>query len=346
MTVTLVTGATGFVGSHIAAACEEAGREVRCTVRVTSDLRWIEALSARRVEADLRDPGALAAALEGVETVVHVAGITWAPDEGTYHAVNAEGTRSLVRAAATAGVRRMVFVSSLAARGPDRRGARPGSGERSTLRPADSGEASRVPADGGAGGPDAPVSAYGRSKLAAERALRERAGELEITVLRPGGVYGPRDTDLLPFFRLASRGRLFLPAAENLLQPVYAGDVARAAVRAVESDAGFGPFPVLERERHDWSAVTGAMAGAAGRELRVHRVPARLFLLAGAVLEMGARFLGRSPLLDRRRAVDLARYSWTGDPAPTEAALGWRPRVALPEGIRRTMAWYREAGWL
>lgn len=316
----LVTGATGFVGSHVAEALAAAGWRLRCSLRATSPTRWIEGLEAERLELDLSGPSeaALEAALSGAEAVVHVAGITRAREEAAYVRINAEATERLARAAAAAGVRRFVLVSSLAARGPD--------------------------------GADGPVSAYGRSKREAEARLREASpggAGMEAVALRPGGVYGPRDKELLPLFRVAARGWLPAPAGGAPLQPVYATDVATACLRAVETAApGFGPWPVVGAGRHGWAQVAAALEGALGRRVRRVRLPPGLFEAAAGASERIARALGRPPLLDRRRARDLSRHAWTADPTPTEAALGWRPEVGLAEGLARTARWYREAGWL
>lgn len=311
----LLTGATGFVGSHVAEALDDSGHALRCTVRASSSLRWIEHLDVETVRADLRDEAALRSALEGVDRVVHVAGVTRAPSPELFRTVNAEATEALARAAVEADVERFVFVSSLAARGPD--------------------------------GTSGPASDYGRSKRDAEEALAGLGGETEVVVLRPGGVYGPREEDMLPLFRAAARGWLPVPAGGGVLQPVYAADAA-AAVRAglERATPGFGPWPVVEPGRYGWDEVAEGLERAVGREVRTVRVPAALAEAAGGAGELFARMTGRPPPLDRRRARDLTRHGWTADPSPTEEALGWRAEVPLPEGLRRTADWYRDAGWL
>jgi nucleoside-diphosphate-sugar epimerase len=343
----LLTGATGFVGSHVAERLSGRGHGLRCTVRASSDLRWLEGLDVETAEVDLADGEGLGAALEGVGRVVHVAGVTRAPREEVFRRVNVEGTRRLAEASLRAGVRRFVFVSSLAARGPD--------------------------------GEDGPVSAYGRSKRAAERSLLRTAGAtaddgrpeaaggegpaagtprdpagpagdvdpMQVVVLRPGGVYGPRDTDLLPLFRLARSGWFPLVPSSGTVQPIYVADLAEAVVAATVGEApGPGPWPLAARGRHRWSDLAEGIGEALGRPVRTFPVPAPVLLAAGAAAELAARATGRPPDFDRRSARDLARNQWTCDPSPSEAALGWEAEVALGEGLERTVRWYRREGWL
>ena len=314
----LLTGATGFVGSHIAGAFVEAGYEVLCGVRASSDMRWISDLPIERVSLDLKGGAeGLPRAVENADLVVHAAGITRARRVEDYYAVNAEGTRRLTAAALGAGVRRFVLISSLAARGPD------------------------DPTKD-----DHPESAYGRSKLEAEAYLRSLGGRMEAVVLRPAAVYGPRDTDLLPLFKMANRGWLPLPSGANLLQPVYATDVARAALAAVREPLGFGPFPVAENRLYTWKEVIAGLEKALGRTVRTVRLPAAAFTLAGRAAGWAARPFSAVPVFDERRGRDLAVHTWTCDISATEKALGWRAEVALPEGLERTARWYGQAGWL
>ena len=316
----LLTGATGFVGSHIAQVLAEAGYEVLCGVRASSDLRWISGLPVERVPLDLeRGMEDLSRAVKSVELVVHAAGITRARRAEDYYSVNAEGTGRLATAALGAGVRRFVLISSLAARGPD---------------------------DLAKDGRDHPVSAYGRSKLESEARLRSLGGEMETVALRPAAVYGPRDTDLLPLFKLARAGWLLVPAGPNLLQPVYATDVAGAALAAAREPAGFGPFPVAEKGRYTWKDIVAGLEQALGRRVRGVRLPATAFTLAGRVAELAARPFSALPVFDERRGRDLAVNTWTCDASPTEKALGWRAEVPLFEGLGRTVRWYGRAGWL
>ncbi len=316
----LLTGATGFVGSHIARAFAEAGYEVLCGVRASSDLRWLSGLPVERVPLDLKGGAQdLSRTVRNADLVVHAAGITRARRAKDYHSVNAGGTRRLADAALGAGVRRFVLISSLAARGPD---------------------------DLTKDGRDHPGSAYGRSKLEGEARLRSLGGQMETVALRPAAVYGPRDTDLLPLFKLARAGWLPIPSGPNLLQPVYATDVAGAALAAAREPVGFGPFPVAEKGRYTWKDVVAGLEKALGRRVRAVRLPATAFMLAGRAAELAARPFSALPVFDERRGRDLAVNTWTCDTSPTEKALGWQAEVPLFEGLERTARWYEQAGWL
>jgi len=300
---------------------------VRCTVRKTSNLRWIESLPVDRVTADVRSPEELAAALEGVDVVVHSAGLTRAKSDVEYQRVNAEGTQALALGAVDAGVRRFVLVSSLAARGPDRRAS------------------DRAPAG------DRPTSAYGESKLAGERrlfqVLSEQTGTMQGLILRPGGIYGPRDEDSLNLFKVAKTGMMPVPTSQGRLQPAYVKDVAEAVIRAVaRPDVDLKPIPIVGPEIVTWAAMGEALGAAVGKPVRLVKIPGPVWQVGGAVSEAAARLIGLPPQFDRRTADDLSRLDWTADPREAETALGWRATTHLREAVEETGRWYREHGWL
>ena len=319
----LVTGATGFIGSHVAESFAAAGWEVRATVRATSDPRWLEGRPIETVEADLATPSDLSHAVGDVQVVVHAAGLTRARRIEELQWVNVEATRRLGEAAAAAGVRRFVFLSSLAARGPD-----------------------PVPTRQGFRPDPTPSSDYGRSKRAGEEALAALNDRLSTIVLRLAGVYGPRDSDLLPMFRMADRGWLAVPAGSKRVQPLHVSDAARAAIEAAGAAATPAPLPVAEEQSYTWPEVAAALGEAVGRRLRVIKAPAGLYTAAGALSEGAARLADRRPALDRRKARDLAVHSYTCDIEPTVRALGWEPEIDMPRGLRQTALWYRDIGWL
>src|SRR5262245_6007421 len=206
----LVTGASGFVGSHVAENLASVGWRVRCLLRPTSSRRWLTRADYEFALGDVNDLHGIPEALEGMDAVVHAAGLTNALHPDEYFQVNAEGTLRLWMAAEQAKVKRFVLISSIAAAGPGR-GGEP---QDETARPH-------------------PVSAYGKSKLAAEKAVLTTGGPVEPIVVRPPTVYGPHDDDILIMALLAKRGWFPLVGARRL-SLVHALDLAEGIRLALE----------------------------------------------------------------------------------------------------------------
>ena len=316
-----VTGATGFVGSHVANALLARGDRVRALAR--SPAPGLAEAGAEVVPGTLDDSAALERLVEGAEVVHHVAGAIAARSESDFMRVNAEGTARLAEAARAAGVRRFVYVSSIAASGPSARG-----------RPLDD------------AGPARPVTPYGRSKQAGEEATA-RSG-VPFTIVRPPLVYGPRDKALLLLFRLARRGLVpLLGDGAQELSLIFAADLARALLAAAASPAAAGrtyhaahPEVVTQRELvHSIGRVTGATV----RTLTVPTPVVRAFLvLSGAA----ARVAGRATFLEPSKAAELMAAAWTCASGALARDTGWRAEVDLTPGLEETARWYREADWL
>jgi nucleoside-diphosphate-sugar epimerase len=319
----LVTGGTGFVGSHVVDALIEAGHTVRCTVRTTSNLRWLEGKPVERVEADLRG-SQIGEAVAGVDAVIHCAGLTRGSREAMF-AANTEGTRALLEACLSAQRPiRFVLCSSQAAAGPGR-----------LDRP-------RQIAD-----PPTPTSDYGRSKLAAEEEALKVSGPLEVAVLRPVAVYGPRDEDTLPYFKMAAGGVIVVPGIRGrLVQLVHAGDVAAALCLAMERPEAVGrTFFVGHPDILSWARLAEAIGLAVGRRSLKVRLPSFIMQAAGAAVEWVGSGKGAGQL-DRRRARDMSERAWTCRVDETMTELGWSPRYDAVNGLRETADWYRREGWL
>lgn len=322
----LITGATGFVGSHVVEALAARGFELRALVRPTSDTALLEALGVERVVGGLGDAGSVARAVAGADRVVHLAAVTRARTAEEYHRVNAAGTRTLVEAvdAASPRPRRLVYLSSLAAVGPATDG-RPVSAETEPR----------------------PLTAYGRSKLEGERICARIDGDVEVTVLRAPTVYGPRDRDLLTYFRLAGHGFAPVPRGPGRpLQFVHAADLADAVARAVTADRAAGIYHAAEPRAYTWREVAGRIATAVGREARPIPIPAGAVRVAAAVTEFAAGVTGRAPIFNRDKVHELLAPAWLCETERAETDLGFTARIPLGDGLADTAAWYRARGWL
>jgi nucleoside-diphosphate-sugar epimerase len=325
----LLTGGTGFLGSHIAERLVAAGVEVRALVRPTSDVRHLSSLpGVTLVRGSLGDPPSLAAAVRGSGSVIHAAALIKARRARDFEETNVHGTQALLQAAAAAGpaVARFVHVSSLAAMGPSRDG-----------RPR------------GQDATPAPVTAYGQSKLAGEELVRAASGALHTVVIRPPVVYGPRDREVLAFFQAVKWGILPLTGSpDSVLSMVYAADCAEACVRALEANVPSGAaFDVEDGSPETLAGIIGHIEAALGTRVRIRApIPGPALYLAALATEAVGWVTRRPVMLTRDKLRELRAPHWVCDSAPARSALGWTPRVTLTDGARLSAAWYRNAGWL
>lgn len=330
-----VTGGTGFVGSHLVEALLERGVDVVCLARSPAKAAALFGQErVRLVPGDLGDAEALRKGCAGADVVFHVAGLTAARRAAEFFAVNRDATRRLADMAAAAAPQlgRLVYVSSLSAAGPSRRGA------------------ALVESDA-----PRPVSEYGRSKLAGEEVVR--ASGLPWTIVRPPMVYGPRDRELLRLFKLARRNVLPLlgdPAQE--LSLIHVADLAAALLAATKpACAGkiyFASHPETARADAALLAIHRAVHDASGgrrpRAARpwTPRIPAPLVRGALWVTGTAARVAGRATLLSPDKATEFLAEAWTCSPRALERDTGWRAATNLNAGLAATAAWYKEGHWL
>jgi nucleoside-diphosphate-sugar epimerase len=319
----VVTGASGFVGSHIVDDLLLRGVRVRAVVRGSSSRKWLEGKKVELAGAALDDEPALRRAVAGADWVVHAAGLIRARGAAEFHECNVAGTERLLRASREASVRRFVFVSSQAAAGPSPDG-----------RP--------VTEDH----PPRPVSAYGESKLRAEElALRE--GAATVTVIRPPAVYGPRDTAILKVFSLAKRHVEPVLRRRGRFSMIHVSDLASAVHAALVHEKAVGEiFFASEPDETDYAELGELVREAIGTW--TVRVAIPRWALMGIALgaEAFAAVAGKAPLLSREKLREISAGDWVCSSMKIRERLGWAPRIPLREGIVATADWYREARWL
>lgn len=323
----LITGANGFIGSRAAGRLVEQGEQVRCLVRPNSDLRWLSHLPVEYHYASLFDDKQLRQSLEGVDRVLHFAGLTRALRNRDYRNVNVEGTRRLLEAAALArpGLDKLVHISSLAAVGPSRDG-----------RLLDE---STEPH---------PLTPYGKSKLESERVAETYKTRLPIVVLRPPVVYGPRDRSGLALFKSAARGRcLKISGCNPRLNPIHADDLVSAVLIAAAAEKSAGnTYFVCGKDAVYADELQQMIAAHAGKCLREVKVPLWLAHAAVGLLEVRAQLQGRPNKINFAKLKEIQERSWLASAAKIREELGFSPAKELFQGTAETYRWYAEAGWL
>jgi 2-alkyl-3-oxoalkanoate reductase len=325
----LVTGATGFLGSHVAEQLSAQGATIRALVRKTSDTAFLRTLQrVEFAEGSIGEPARLAEAMVGIDAVIHVAGIGEAKRPEVFHETNVVGTANMVAATAKHGsnVRRFVLVSSLGAMGP--------SDDGTPLAP---------------DAPPHPVTHYGRSKLAGERAALALKDKVPLTIVRPPAIYGPRDAKVLAFFKAVRGGVLpQLGSSDRRLSMIYGPDCARACIAATEADVASGSaYYVEDGERYRFGDLVAHIETALDTRARFRfPIPAKVIRGVAWANELRGKATGKAVLLTRDKCNELFAPHWVCDAAQTRHDLEWTPEVTFGEGAQLTARWYRAQGWL
>ena len=322
--IALVTGGTGFIGSHLVAELLANGWTVRCVVRPTSNLHWLDGLSIQPVTGDVTSPDgtALKNALDGASVVFHLAGTTSSATEEGYTRINVGGTRHLVDAMTVAAPDALlVLCSSISAAGPVK--------SRHTLNETDT---------------PRPVSVYGQSKLAAEQVVAKSG--LRYAIVRPPPVYGPRDLGIFSLFRLVSLGVApHVASPEQRLSLVHVSDLVRGIVRIAEIDAR-STFYMTDGMPHTWLEVMSEIAQALGRNPKFLSVSPGVADVLAKVERLRGLVMGEKPRLTPDRLIEMSQSDWTCSDLWARLELGYESSVALKPGILATAEWYRANGWL
>jgi nucleoside-diphosphate-sugar epimerase len=317
----LVTGGTGFVGSHLVEKLCARGESVRCLVRSTSVVHHLPA-GVQMATADLATGQGIEAALGGVDTVIHLAGVTKALSAADYYAGNAHATETLARALQGRSIR-LVHVSSLAAVGPSLDGC-PLTEE-------------AIPH---------PVSIYGKSKLEGERIARALVPGT--VIVRPPVVYGPRDKDVFQILKSIAHGLVLeIAGGDRWFSAIYVEDLADGMWAAARAPGAAGRTYFLAHGKQvSWQDLGGAAARIMGHRPRILRVPVVAAKGVAFFAEFWSHITQNPAIISRGKVAEACCRFWTCDPARAVADLGFEAPTPLTTGLAKTLAWYKEAGWL
>lgn len=318
---TFVTGATGFIGSHLVDSLLKKGFEVTCLVRESSSLRYLEGLNVKLVYGDCCKADLFYEAVQDCDYIFHIAGLTKAKNKDDFYYANVVGTENLLKVILKVGnnIKRFFYLSSLAAVGPSCNGAP----LTEDCEPK-------------------PVSVYGRSKYEGERLVYNCRDKLPVTIIRPPAVYGPKDKDMLMFFRMVKKG--VVPNwGKSFYSFIYVEDLVNGIIQSSLSNVAEGEiFFISDGGIYSSDDVVKAVSDALQKNPLKMPVPDFIMPFFGALSE---RFKSIN-IINSDKINELRYKNWTCDSGKIKKVINFAPQVMMYEGVKWTADWYRINKWL
>ncbi len=324
----LLTGANGFLGSHIAESLSEAHYTVSALIR-RRRLPQLEGLNnVSLVRGDICDRDSLADIVKDVDYVVHCAGRVKARNKQDFFAVNATGTQNLLDAIVTAknSLKRFILISSLAAAGPNL------------------GENEYISTDQAN-----PVSNYGKSKLAGEQIALSFQDHIPITIIRPPIIYGPRDKEFLNIIKLIEK-RIWptIFADDHRFSVIHVKDAANAVLHAIEHDKNSGNiYFISNNQTHTIAEIKLRLAELLAVK-KIYRLPISWWQLRGIAFlsdKLNTLF-NKTAMLNSDKLNEMKQKDWTCNNSQAKKQLQWKPEIHWDNGIKETVLWYQQQGWV
>jgi nucleoside-diphosphate-sugar epimerase len=323
----LVTGASGFIGSHLVDALLQHHCKVHCLVRRTSDLRWLDRTKVHLHYGSLTETLPLEDCLEKTDYVFHCAGLTRAKTREDYFRVNAHACKALYEKCVAHGknLKRVIHLSSLASVGPS---------------------LPNQPIDEDT--PCKPLTYYGKSKLAGEEIAQQYASSLPIVILRPPVVYGPREVNFLSFIKGISKGwNLQLGSPQRILSLIYITDLVQAMLRAAAaSSPKHNVYFITDGGYHLWDEVVETTTQLLNVRIRSLRISDSLLGALGLFMDFVSIYLKNAPLLNSQRIIDIRQSTWTASSQRFFADFDFQPQYDLQKGLSETVEWNKKHRFL
>lgn len=323
----VVTGANGFVGSHLVDLLLEKGFNVKCIVRSSSNLQWLKNKPVELVNCGLNDTKKLEQVFKGAHYIYHIAGVVKSKKPEGYYEGNVAATRNLLEAALTARetLKKIVITGSLTATGPSPDG-RPVTEET----------------------PCNPITTYGKSKLAQEQLAASYMDRLPITICRAPAVYGERDTEIFIYFQAFSRGiTTTIGFEKKLVSLIHAKDLVNGHYLAAISPNSKGQtYFITSDEVYTWQQIGEVTTKVMKKKPVSIAVPHFAVYTIAAIAQFVSMFQKSAATLNIEKAKDITQFAWTCSSAKAREELGYRQQLSLEKGIAATVAWYKEMKWL
>jgi nucleoside-diphosphate-sugar epimerase len=322
-----ITGATGFIGSHLADALLKKNCYIKCLVRKTSNLRWLQDKGIEMVYGDLFSNDVLAEAVKDVDYVYHIAGVTFAKKKEDYYRGNSEATKNFIDTvySSNPGLRRFVFVSSQTAVGPSYDG---------------------IPVDETT--ECHPITTYGRSKLEAEKVVTAYYNKMKCTIVRAPAVYGPRDVAILEYFKAMSMGlQALIGFGTKKVSLINSYDLVDGLILAAESDKAVSNIYFISSEKfYTWREIGKITSRLMNKRTLPVIIPHFIVYTVGAFAQFFSMFSSKPAILNLEKCKDLTRKYWICSTEKAMKELGFREKLGLEQGFKMTIDWYRENGWI
>jgi nucleoside-diphosphate-sugar epimerase len=322
-----VTGATGFVGSHLVDRLLSMNYEVFCLKRKTSNMRWLEGKNVNLVEGDLFDNNVLGDVIKKVDFVFHVAGVVKSKNKDGFFKGNVEATKNLIEIAnkVNPNLKRFVYISSLAACGPN-----------PDDKPLTEDYIPR------------PVTTYGISKRAAEKEILKFRDKLPVTIVRPPAIYGPRDAEILIYFQTYKKGlNSIIGFDKKYLSLVYVEDFVTGIILAAKSEIKSGSiFFISDDGEYNWNEIGVVTSKLLNKKSFKIRIPHFVVYTVGSFAQMFSIFSKNAATLNIEKCFDITRKKWVCSNEKAKSELGFRPEYNLERGFKKTIEWYKENKWL
>ncbi|MBN1638496.1 MAG: NAD(P)-dependent oxidoreductase [Ignavibacteriales bacterium] len=325
--ISVVTGATGFVGSHIVDRLIGKGHIVKCIVRKTSNLRWLKDKPVEIIDYGLNNKEDLVNVLQDADYLFHSAGVVKAKDEKGYFEGNVTTTKNLLELCSEVcpKIKRITVISSQTACGPS---------------------TNNIPCDENT--IPHPITTYGRSKLQQEKVAQYFMNKLPITIIRPPAIFGERDTEIYLVFKTYKAGLFSLIGFnKKLLSIVHIADLIDGIDLATFSERGAGQIYFISSEKfYTWKEIKSAMKQGFNRNAITIRLPHLIVFSVAAIAELFSKFSSKPATFNLEKARDWVQKHWTCSVNKAVSELGYKQKVSLEEGMERTIEWYKNMNWL
>lgn len=325
--ISVVTGANGFVGSHLVDYLLGKGDDVHCIVRKSSNLRWLDGKNVTIHDSGLFDKEGLKNILKDVDYLYHVAGVVKAKKEEGYFNGNVKTTKNLLDAVleVAPNIKRVLIISSLTASGP-----------------------SKLDSPNNEDTPTVPITTYGRSKVAQEKLVKTYMDKLPITIVRPPAIFGERDTEIYLIFKTYKQGLMTLVGFNRKeVSLIYVKDLVEGIYLAATNEIAKGEiYFISSKEFYNWSQIGEVIHKAMGKKAINLRLPHALVYTVATFAQFFSMFSSKPATFNLEKAHDFVQEAWTCDTTKSQKDLGFVEKHSLEEGMKNTIDWYKKEKWL